>query len=310
MNTLRNAVDEYLEMRRALGYQLLEARVALPEFVSFLEKYGESHITTKLALEWSQQTSSPKLAGWAKRLGFVRTFARYWSATDPRTEVPPCGLLPGRHNRVQPYLYTDEEIKGLMDAALRLQPADGLRPWTYYCLFGLLPVTGLRISEAISLQRPDVDLQEALLTIRHTKFDKSRLVPIHASTQQVLADYAQRRDRFLGRQRSQHFLVSERGRQLSKSRVRQTFHDLSRQTGLRGPSDRHGPRLHDFRHRFAVRTLVSWYRSGQDVERCLPILSTFLGHVRVSDTYWYLSFCPELMGLATARLERRWEGRL
>lgn len=308
MNTLRNAVDEYLEMRRALGYQLREAGVALPAFVSFLEQHGESHITAKLALEWSQLSSSPKLAGWIKRLGTVRVFARYRSATDSRTEVPPCGLLPRPHARVRPYLYTDQEIKALMDAALRLRPADGLRPWTYHCLFGLLPVTGLRISEALSLKRPDVDLQEGLLTIRHTKFDKSRLVPIHTSTQQVLADYAQRRDRFLGQQRSQYFLVSERGRRLSKSRVTQTFYDLSRQTGLRGPSDSHGPRLHDFRHRFAVHALVSWYRCGRDVEQCLPILSTFLGHVRPSDTYWYLSLCPELMGVATARLERRWEG--
>lgn len=309
MNTLRNAVDEYLEMRRALGYQLREAGVDLPSFVSFLEQHGKSYITTKLALEWSQLSSSPKVAGWIKRLGIVRVFARYRSATDPRTEIPPCGLLPRPYSRVRPYLYTDQEIKALMDAALRLRPADGLRPWTYYCLFGLLPVTGLRISEALSLKCSDVDMQEGLLTIRHTKFGKSRLVPVHTSTQRALADYAQRRNRFLGRKKSQYFLVSECGKRLSKSRVTDTFYDLSRQTGLRKPSDSYGPRLHDFRHRFAVRALVSWYRGGRDVEQCLPILSTFLGHVRPSDTYWYLSLCPELMGMATALLERRWEGR-
>jgi integrase/recombinase XerD len=309
MNTLRNAVDEYLAMRRALGYQLQDAGVALAAFASFMEQHGQSHITTELALEWSQLPSGAKATEWAKRLSFVRGFARYRSATDPGTEVPPCGLFPHRASRAQPYIYTDEEIQRLMDAALRLPPADGLRPWNYYCLFGLLTVTGLRISEALSLQRPDVDLQASLLTIRYTKFGKTRLVPLHASTQQVLADYAQRRDRFFGRQSIQYFLVSDRGRPLAKSIVIKTFHRLSRQTGLRGPSDRHGPRLHDFRHRFAVHTLVSWYRSGQDVERCLPILSTYLGHARVSDTYWYLSLCPELMGLATARLERRWEGR-
>jgi integrase len=310
MNTLRNAVNEYLETRRALGYQLREDGVDLPSFVSFLEQHGENHITTKLALEWSQLSSSPKLAGWIKRLGIVRTFARYRSATDPRTEIPPCGLLPRPKSRVRPYLYSDQEIKALMDAALCLHPADGLRPWTYHCLFGLLTVTGLRIGEALSLKCIDVDLREGLLKICHSKFGKSRLVPVHASTQQTLADYAQKRDRFLGKQRSQYFLVSERGKRLSKSRVTDTFYDLSRQTGLRGPSDRHGPRLHDFRHRFAVYALVSWYRSGRAVEQCLPVLSTFLGHARPSDTYWYLSLCPELMEMATVLLERRWEDRL
>lgn len=310
MNTLRNAVDEYLAMRRALGYRLQDAGVTLPAFVSFLEQHGESHITIASALEWSQIPSGANPARWAKRLSDVRGFARYRSAIDPRTEVPPRGLLPHGKDRAQPYLYTDAEIQRLMDAALRLPPADGLRPWTYYCLFGLLPLCGLRISEALSLQRTDVDLQEGLLTIRHTKFDKSRLVPVHASTQQVLAAYARKRDRLLGRQSSQYFFVSDRGTRLAGPSVRQTFYNLSRQTGLRGLSDRKGPRLHDFRHRFAVRILELWYRSGQDVDRCLPILSTYLGHVRVSDTYWYLSLCPELAGLATARLERRWEGRV
>jgi integrase len=197
-----------------------------------------------------------------------------------------------------------------MSAALRLPSTEGLRPWTYYCLFGLLAVTGLRISEALSLLRTDVDLQEALLTVRHTKFDKSRLVPIHASSQQVLVDYIRRRDRLLGKQSIQYFFVSDRGRELSGSAVRKTFYKLSRQIGLRRASDHDGPRLHDFRHRFSVENLMSWYRSGQDVDQRLPILSTYLGHARVTDTYWYLSLCPELMGLATARLERRWEDGL
>ena len=309
MNTLRAAVDEYLEMRHALGYKLKDAGAALPTFISFLEKHGKSHITMKLALEWSMLPSGVSPQSWAARLGFVRGFARYRSATDPRTEVPPCGLLAGRNSRAKPYPYTDEEIRGLMDAALRLPPKDGLRPWTYFCLFGLLPVTGLRISETLSLQCSDVDLREGILTIRHTKFGKSRLVPLHASTKQVLAEYAQRRDRFLCKQTSQFFFVSDRGRPLGYRGVLKTFHKVSLQIGLRGAKQNHGPRLHDFRHHFARQTLVSWYRSGQDVDRCIPILSTYLGHVGVTSTYWYLSLCPELMGLAAARLERRWEGR-
>lgn len=309
MNTLRDAVDEYLEMRRALGYKLEGAGAVLPMFISFLEKHGKSFITMKLALEWSMLPSEVNPSRWAARLSFVRGFARYRSATDPRTEIPPCGLLPWRNNRAKPYPYTDEEIRRLMDAALRLPPKDGLRPWTYYCLFGFLPVTGLRISEALSLQCPDVDLQEDILTIRRTKFGKSRLVPVHASTKQVLTEYAQRRDRLLCRQTSQFFFVSDRGRPLRYRAVLKTFHKVSRQIGLRGAKQSHGPRLHDARHYFACQTLVSWYRSGRDVDRCVPILATYLGHVGVTNTYWYLSLCPELMGLSAARLERRWEGR-
>jgi integrase/recombinase XerD len=309
MNTLRDAVDEYLAMRRALGYKLRDAGAALPTFVSFLEKHGKSYVTIKLALEWSMLPPGASPQSWAARLSFVRGLARYRIASDPRTEVPPCGLLPRRNSTAKPYPYTNEEIRGLMEAALRLRPKGGLRPWTYYYLFGLLPVTGMRISEALSLQHPDVDLQKGILAIRHTKFGKSRLVPIHASTKQALREYAHRRDRFLRRQTREFFFVSDRGKQLTPRTVCRAFHRVSREIGLRSAKQTHGPRLHDFRHHFALRTLVSWYRSGQDVDPCVPILSTYLGHVCVSNTYWYLSLCPELMSLATARLERRWEGR-
>jgi integrase/recombinase XerD len=307
MTKLRDAVQDYLAMRRALGFKLRDAGKGLLDFVSFLERRRASHITTELALEWATQPSHHQPATWAQRLAFVRCFARHWSATDPRTEVPPWGLLPHRPRRARPYIYSEQEIKRLLEAARELPPIDGLRGWTYYCLFGLLTVTGLRISEAMALTLQDVDLEGAVLTIHQSKFGKTRLVPLHVSTQQVLMQYARRRDAFLGGQTPLAFLVSDRGRPLEQSAIRRTFYDLSRQTGLRGPSDHHGPRLHDFRHRFAVETMVQWYRCGQDVERRLPVLSTYLGHAHVTDTYWYLSACPELMGLATERLERRWE---
>jgi integrase/recombinase XerD len=215
-------------------------------------------------------------------------------------------LLPHRPGRAHPYLYSDDEVRKLLRAARQLPSTHGLRGPTYHGLLGLLAVTGLRISEARNLQTEDVDLKEGILTIRGAKFGKSRLVPIHPSTRKVLSDYALRRDRFLTR-RPETFFVSGRGTRLDGAEIRRTFYTLSRQIGLRGPSDSHGPRLHDFRHRFAVRTLVQWYRSGQDVERRLPVLSTFLGHVHVADTYWYLSACPELMGLAVKRFEDFWE---
>jgi len=301
----RNAVEDYVEMRRSFGFKLQEAKIGLIKFASFLEQRGAARITVALAMEWAQQDKTARPAEWARRLTFVRGFARHWSAHDSQTEVPPCSLLPHRPGRAHPYLYSNDEVRQLLQAALLL-PSAHLRSATYHCLLGLLAVAGLRISEARNLRTEDVDLQEGVLTIQGTKFGKSRLVPIHSSTCTVLSDYASQRDRFLAR-RPENFFVSGRGTRLDGAEVRRTFYSLSRQIGLRGPSDSHGPRLHDFRHRFAVETLIHWYRSGQDVERRLPILSTYLGHVHVADTYWYLTGCPELMGLAVKRFEDYWE---
>src|SRR5487761_2346584 len=187
MNSIREAVQEYLVMRRGLGFKLHYAGKTLLEFVSYLENQGAPCITTKLALTWAQQATSAQPAEWARRLSCVRGFARHRSATDQRTEIPPWGLLPYRPRRANPYLYTDEEIKRLLEAALNLLPTGGLRPWTYYCLLGLLSVTGLRISEALNLKMEDVDLNDAVLTIQGAKFGKSHLVPLHITTKEVLA---------------------------------------------------------------------------------------------------------------------------
>jgi integrase/recombinase XerD len=307
MKTLRAAVADYIEMRRGLGFKLREVDKGLVDFVSFLEERGADYITTSLALEWAQRPSSVQPAEWARRLRFVRGFARYRSATDSRTEIPPANLLPYRPGRARPYLYTDQEIEQLLNAALYLPPADGLRRWIYHALLGLLAVSGLRLSEAIGLKLEDVDLSEGILTVRGAKFGKSRLVPLHASTRQILADYKLRRADFLAGRPASHFFISLRGNHLDPGEVHRTFYRLSRQIGLRDPDSSSGPRLHDFRHRFAVETLLRWYRAGEDVERRLPVLSTYLGHVHLSDTYWYLTACPELMGLAVKRLEHRWE---
>jgi len=185
-----------------------------------------------------------------------------------------------------------------------------LRPWTYYCLFGLLSVAGLRLGEARNLKIEDVDLEAAVLTIRGTKFGKSRLVPLHASTCQVLANYlARRRRQFAEQPISSYLFVSSWGNRLDFGDIHRTFYALSRETGLRGPSQSCGPRLHDMRHAFATSTLIRWYQSDQDPERLLPVLSTYLGHVHVADTQWYLSGCPELMREAMRRLELCWEDR-
>ncbi len=302
MKLFRKAVRDYINLRRSLGYKMVNAASLLADFVSFLEKKAAVHITIPLALEWAQNKSA-RPAEWARRLTAVRCFARHWSATDPKTQIPPWSLLPHRPHRARPYIYTDREITDLLKAATQLGGRLGL---TYYCLLGLLSVTGLRISEALNLKIQDVDLVKGMLVIVGSKFGKSRLVPIHASTQKVMLRYARDRDRAFAGKLS-FFFVSRRGNRLDGAQVRRTFYRLSRKIGLRGPNASHGPRLHDFRHRFAAKILVNWYRSGQDPERRLPMLSTYLGHGHVSDTYWYLTICPELMGLVVKRLEEHWE---
>jgi len=313
MTTLREAVGEYLSLRRSLGFKLHEAGKLLLAFVQFMEEHRSSSITTRLALAWAQQPSTVQPAEWARRLSVVRTFARHRSATDPRTQIPPEGLLPYRPKRARPYLYSEEEIRSLLRAALRMPyryERDKLRPRAFYCLFGLLSVSGLRLGEARNLELQDVDLKAAVLTIRGAKFGKTRLVPLHASTCAVLGDYIARRQRhWTGRAVSSYLFVSNQGHRLDGGEIHRTFYALSRQIGLRGPSDRRGPRLHDLRHRFATNTLVQWYRSGQDPERRLPLLSAYLGHVHVADTQWYLEGSPELMREAMQRLQQRWEGR-
>jgi integrase/recombinase XerD len=309
MNTMREALDEYLALRRGLGYKMHDAGLVLPRFVIFLEERQANHITARLALEWTQQATTVQPAERARRLCFVRGFARYRSAVDPRTEIPPIELLPYRSTRAKPYLYTEQEVQRLLDAALKLPtrwPSTPLRPWVFHCLFGLLSVTGLRISEALDLKLCDVDLDQGVLTIRAAKLGRSRLVPLHPSTCAVLADYLRRRERFIGKRGSGHVFVSNRGTRLDIGRVHRAFYALSRQTGLRAAGASKGPRLHDFRHRLAVQVLTRWYESGEDPARCLPVLSTYLGHVYVAGTYWYLSSWPELMAQAMARLERRW----
>jgi integrase len=315
MNTLRQALQEYLALRRSLGFKLQRVGSALLDFVSFLEQHRAAYITLRWALAWAKQPSSGQSdTRAAQRLSFVRLFARYRSATDPRTQVPPAGLLPFRPKRARPYLYSDREIQQLLDAALHmpLSPRHrkrcALLPWVYYCLFGLLSVTGLRLGEARNLRLQDVDLKEGVLTILGAKFGKDRLVPLHASTCKVLADYIARRQRhWAGQLVSDYLFVSSGGKRLDNGQIHRAFYAASRQIGLRGFSDSHGPRLHDLRHRFATTTLVNWYRSHQEPERCLPILSAFLGHVHVADTQWYLSASPELMREAMSRLEQRWE---
>jgi integrase/recombinase XerD len=307
MISLREAVEDYLTMRRSLGFKLRNMGYSLHHFVSFMEQEGASIITTELTLRWAQQPQNVQPGHWATRLSFVRSFARFWRATEPRTEIPPTGLLPYRAKRATPHIYSDDEIQQMLKAARKLPSAIGLRSHTYFTLFGLIAVTGMRISEVIHLDRDDVDLQQGLLTVRLTKFSKSRLIPLHPSTVEKLKVYLNLRDLLYPRPPTSRFFLSDQGTPLTDCMVRWTFIKLSRQVGLRKVGDNFGPRIHDLRHRFAVTTLLHWYETGVDVEQRLPVLSTYMGHTHVTDTYWYLSAIPELLALTKDRLEKRWE---
>ena len=307
MTKLQKALEEYLAVRWAMGFKLHLAGRLLHRFVEFAEKQKTSFITAKLALEWATQPKDAQPAQWANRLGMVRNFARYHSTVDPRTEIPSAELLPYKYRRKPPYIYTDAEISKLIAAAKKLPSPRGLRAPTLSTLFGLLAITGMRMSEPINLDRKDVDLKNGILTIRQTKFDKSRLVPMHSSTVNKLRKYARLRDKLCPKPKSPSFFISGRGTRLTDWTVRRWFVILSHQIGFRGTDDSYGPRLHDLRHGFAIKTLLNWYKSGCDVENNMPILTTYLGHRHVADTYWYISATPELLQLATFRLENRKE---
>jgi integrase len=305
MTKWKKLLEEYLFMRRSLGFKLERDGSLLYGFVEFLEKEKAFYITTKLAIEWVTQSVDVLPARLATRLCIVRLFAKYLSAADPRTEIPPYGLFPYRRRRKQPYIYTDDEILKLLSAAQGLKSKLGLLSHTMSTLLGLLSVTGMRISEAINLDRKDVDLEQKILTVRQTKFGKSRLIPVHISTRDKLHQYALIRDRICPRPKSPAFFVSERGTRLINWTVRRWFVILSHRIGLRNPGESHGPRLHDFRHRFAILTLLGWYRQGVCTGKNMIALKTYLGHSSINNTYWYISANPELLRLAALRLEEK-----
>jgi integrase/recombinase XerD len=299
MSGLRQVLADYLELRRGLGYKLARAGQLLPDFVDSVERSKGRFITTVGAVAWATGPAEAAPSWHGRRLGVVRVFAKYARALDRRHEVPPSDLLPWRAVRRSPYLYSTADVRALMKAAKDLR---GLRPHTYATLIGLLSCTGMRIGEAIGLDVSDVDLAEGVLTVRFGKFGKSREVPVQSSTRSALEAYAKRRDRFYrGRSKASSFFVSLAGTRLNYIHVQHTFSHLVEKAGLGDSRPR--PRLHDFRHSFATSTLAAWHRAKTDVEARLPTLSTYLGHVGPSSTYWYLSTSPELMRLAARRLE-------
>lgn len=304
MSSMSTKVERYLDYRRALGYQLRTEGKLLEQFAVFADAAGhQGPLTTDLALRWARLLEGCDRLYAARRLEIVRCFARYLAVTEPGAEIPLRGLLGPAHRRTPPHIYSEAEIAALLAGAGRLAPTHGLRPQTYVTLFGLLACTGLRISEALHLGRTDADLARGVLKIRETKFRKTRLVPTHPTATAALQAYADLREHLVGETECDCFFVSECGQGLPYSTVRGVFRRLCDSLGIAG-AGRRRPRLHDLRHTFACRRIEQCYDAHANVDQAVSALSVYLGHAKVSDTYWYVTATPGLVARAAQRFEK------
>lgn len=307
MTPLTVRLKEYIAVRRSLGYDLSFSERVLRRFTAFADSEGVEHITVALFLRWKNHYGSANNNTWAARLSMVRVFASWLQGFDPRTEVPPAGLISGKPHRTRPYIYADDQIAQMVAEAARLPSSYGLRGWTCSTLFGLIAVTGLRVNEALGLDEEDVDLEQAVLTVKRSKNGRSRFVPMLPCAAERLRAYRAERDRILGKG-STAFFLHESGERPSDCWARYNFALVCQRIGLREPQvfNKHGrgPRIHDLRHTFAVRTIMDWYRRGLDPDREMFKLSTWLGHSGPDATYWYIEAIPELLRLACDRAEQ------
>jgi len=301
MSRLSGHAADYLALRRALGFKLEKEGRLLPDFAAFAEAAGAGTVTVDLAVSWAAMPEGASPVWAAQRLSMLRGFARYLQTVEPAAQVPPAGLLPARNRRVTPYIYSDADIAALMTAARTLR--NPLKAATFETLIGLLAASGLRGSEAMRLDRGDLDAAAGLLTVRATKFRKSRQLPLHQTTLRALTGYQALREQLCPVGATASILVSTTGARLCHETVQPTFRRLLRQVGVGQDTPRPRPTIHGLRHSFAVKTLLGWYRDGQDVQARMPALSTYLGHASPAATYWYLSATPELLALAAGRLE-------
>ncbi len=305
MTALEQAMTDYLRLRRSLGHELADVGRLLPSFVSYLDAAGLPTVTVEAALEWAQQPATDRVTSvGSRRMTAARGFARYLAGIHDGTQVPPVGLIPSPQRWRRPFIYSTADIDAVM-SQVSCSMVSPLRRSTYQTLIGLLAVSGLRIGEAIKLDRSDVDWAAGVLMIRESKFGKSRLVPLQPSAMEALAEHADLRDTLQLQAKEPSFFVSLTRNRLSYAVVSQTFRRLVDDAGV-GSGAPSKPRLHDLRHTFAVRTLLQWYRSGDDVPAKVPALSTYLGHREPASTYWYLSAAPELLALAAIRRDTAW----
>lgn len=310
MTSVSQRLEEYLSVRRSLGYNLSFAGRVLRGFAAFADREGTDHITVDLFLRWKDVFGAASNNTWSTRLGMVRGFACWLQTSDTRTEVPPPGLIAGKPRRTRPYIYSDAEVSMIVSYAARLPSRYGLRGWTCTTLFGLIAITGLRINEAVGLDDDDVDFGEGVVTIRRGKNGKARFVPVAPSCVEKLQAYRLERKRLLGVTTGAFFRMDD-GQRPTDCCARYNFAQVSQEIGLRDAEryGRHGrgPRIHDLRHTFAVRTIMNWYRSGADPDREMIRLSTYLGHSKPDNTYWYIEAVPELLQMASERAERSLE---
>jgi integrase len=310
-NLVQARIDEYLAERRHLGFELRSMGLALTSFASYVASvHHQGPLTADLMADWARQDKAliHKPGTKARRLNLLRPFARWLRQFEPLTEVPDetiFGRVPGR---VAPHIYREDEIVELMVAARGMYPQDGLRPLTFATLFGLIASAGLRVSEALSLLDADVDFTEGSITVRQTKFGKTRLLPLHPSTVAALSLYRQMRSRKVRATPDTPFFIGTRGlrlgQPLGERQVHRVFIELRDKLGWVDRGAHGGPRIIDLRHSFAVRRLIMWHEQGVDVDQTMLALSTYMGHTKISHTYWYLTGVPELMALAGNKFER------
>jgi integrase len=302
--TMKERVELYFKHRHCLGRKAPSVKSGLLKFADYADKKGHAGpLTISLATEWATQFPNNTRASWTRRLWLVRGFAKYCKAIEPKTEIPPANFYGLPIRRPTPYIYSEKETRDLLDATKLLQPTDGLEPITFKYLLGLLASTGLRISEAIRLTVRDVDLDKGILAIRETKMHKSRYVPLHFTTQQALQAYSSLRDKKVFSNPDSKFFLLDGGRPLIIGNTEVKFRWLREKVGLTK-----NPRLYDFRHTFACKRLLKWYKERKDIDAMIIYLSTYLGHVRPNDTYWYITATPELLAVASKRFEQCSQG--
>ena len=308
-NSIQARVEQFLVERRGLGFSIRNDGYILRSFARHIHATGHrGALTMELMAEWARRDShgSNDPLTWARRLKKLRTFLRWLQQFDPRTEVPDDSIFGRLPERQAPHIFSETEIVDLLAAARRLGPAPGLRGAVYETLFGLIAATGMRIGEALSLCNGDVDLKDGMLTIRRTKFGKSRQIPMHPTTVDALRRYRWLRDLAEGASADDGpFFVGTRGRRrglpLGTHQVHCVFGNLRQQLGWGNRGAHHAPRIHDLRHTFVVHRIVLWQAQGVDIDQAMLSLSTYVGHAMVTNTYWYLSAVPELMALAAER---------
>lgn len=302
--TMQQRVENYLKHKRNFGFQLKTEGQELKNFINYCNKLQyQGPLTTEIAIAWASSSKKASRLSWARRLEIIRCFARYNKTIEPETQIPLKSIFGPAHRRPNPYIYSKEDIENLLCATKNLKPKNGIRPISFYVLINLLLSTGLRISEALNLTHEDVDLERKILTVRETKFYKSRYVPLHFTTVILLKEYKELIMRKTYPIKSKQFFILDKGMSLTLRKAEYGFQCLRIKLGWHKSHKDKMPRLYDFRHTFVCRRLITWYQEKVNVEQMIPFLSTYLGHVKVSDTYWYITGIPELLKIATDKFE-------